>query len=175
LSWRKILFAGNRNLRQGWTEKTNGSILEKRGGAIIYQKILAPIDGSEGSLEALKEALQLAESLGASAHLTVLHVTPPVTINEASLGIDLEELKRDQNQIISTVLDSLFKGRRVSHEVQFLDGDPAQVICQKAKDEQYELIVVGNRGHGLFVELLIGSVSAKVVHHAPCPVLVVRR
>lgn len=53
-------------------------------------------------------------------------------------------------------------------------GRPASVITQVAGERRAELIVVGSRGRGPFSSLLLGSVSAEVVDHAPCPVLVVR-
>ena len=50
-------------------------------------------------------------------------------------------------------------------------GSPATMLMQAAKDA--EMVVVGRRGHGGFVGLLLGSVATQVVHHAPCPVVVV--
>lgn len=57
-------------------------------------------------------------------------------------------------------------------EGKAVQGQPAEVLLQEARDA--DLIVVGNRGHGGFASLLLGSVSHQVVHHAPCPVTVVR-
>ena len=51
------------------------------------------------------------------------------------------------------------------------EGDPASALIDAAQGA--EMLVVGSRGHGGFVGLLLGSVSHKVIHHAPCPVLVV--
>lgn len=56
-----------------------------------------------------------------------------------------------------------------------LDGRPATVIVDEAVASQDELVVVGSRGFGPLRTMLLGSVSAEVVDHAPCPVLVVRR
>jgi nucleotide-binding universal stress UspA family protein len=57
-------------------------------------------------------------------------------------------------------------------EGKAVQGQPAEVLLQEARDA--DLIVVGNRGHGGFASLLLGSVSHQVVQHAPCPVTVVR-
>jgi nucleotide-binding universal stress UspA family protein len=51
-------------------------------------------------------------------------------------------------------------------------GNTAQVLLNAAADA--DLLVVGNHGHGGFARALLGSVSQHCVHHAPCPVLVVR-
>jgi nucleotide-binding universal stress UspA family protein len=61
---------------------------------------------------------------------------------------------------------------RISAEPSF--GDPAEVIITAARDREADLIVVGSRGHGRLVGLLLGSVAQKVVSLAHCPVVVVR-
>lgn len=62
----------------------------------------------------------------------------------------------------------------VEPDLRTEQGDPASVICQVAADEGFDLIVVGSHGAGLVRRLLMGSVSHHVLHHAPCPVMVVR-
>ena len=59
-------------------------------------------------------------------------------------------------------------------EARVVDGEPRHVIAATAREWGADLIVVGARGLGAFGRLLLGSVSTAVVHHAPCPVLVVR-
>jgi nucleotide-binding universal stress UspA family protein len=53
-----------------------------------------------------------------------------------------------------------------------VNGHPAQALIDAANGA--DLLVVGSRGHGTFAEALLGSVSQHCVHHAPCPVLIVR-
>ena len=55
-----------------------------------------------------------------------------------------------------------------------LHGDPAAEICREAEDGGYDLVVIGSHGYGVVKRVLLGSVSHHVLHHAPCPVLVVR-
>jgi len=57
---------------------------------------------------------------------------------------------------------------RVAH------GDPGATICAVAANEGFDVIVVGSHGSGVIRRMLLGSVSHHVLHHAPCPVLVVR-
>ena len=53
-------------------------------------------------------------------------------------------------------------------------GDPAKIIIEHAISNDCDLIVMGSRGRSAFKELLLGSVTLKVAHHAKCPVMVVR-
>ena len=67
-------------------------------------------------------------------------------------------------------------GKRSGVEVTFLiwEGDPGESIVAAAESEGADLVLVGSRGRRTLGRLLMGSVSAHVVQHAPCPVLVVR-
>lgn len=141
----------------------------------MYKKILVPIDGSEQSTYTLQEAIKLASELGGGVQITVLHVTLPIALNELTVCLDIDQLRADSGRAIVAAAEPLFADAPFPHDSVFLDGDPAHLICSKAQSENYDLIVIGNRGHGLFRELLLGSVSHKVVQHAHCPVLVVRR
>jgi len=61
---------------------------------------------------------------------------------------------------------------RVTRRVE--GGDAGPMITWVAEHEQSDVIVVGSHGHGVLKRMLMGSVSAHVIHHAPCPVLLVR-
>ncbi|MCI0584083.1 MAG: universal stress protein [Chloroflexi bacterium] len=63
-------------------------------------------------------------------------------------------------------------GRRIERLI--LRGRPASAIVEEALAWKADLVVLGNRGHGPIASMVLGSVSAEVVDHAPCPVLVVR-
>jgi nucleotide-binding universal stress UspA family protein len=62
----------------------------------------------------------------------------------------------------------------VSINIMMHQGDPAQIIIELSKKNEYDLIIMGTRGRTSFQELLLGSVSLKVLHHASCPVMVVQ-
>jgi nucleotide-binding universal stress UspA family protein len=51
-------------------------------------------------------------------------------------------------------------------------GEPAEQIVAEAADGSYDIVIVGSRGRGAMGRLVLGSVSAEVIAHAPCPVLV---
>jgi nucleotide-binding universal stress UspA family protein len=63
----------------------------------------------------------------------------------------------------------------VAIETHTIVGDPAWDICRVAEREATDLIVMGSHGHMGLAHVLLGSVAERVVQHAPCPVLVVRR
>lgn len=85
---------------------------------------------------------------------------------EGALLADLQEMMR-----------SAAAPLRVGHrqvDTRVVRGRPASALLDEAQALQPDLIVIGNRGHGPFATLLLGSVSTEVVDHAPCPVLVAR-
>ena len=63
-------------------------------------------------------------------------------------------------------------GGTVARRIEY--GDAAAEICRVAEDEGFDVIVVGSHGSGFVKRVFLGSVSQHLLHHAPCPVLVVR-
>jgi nucleotide-binding universal stress UspA family protein len=119
------------------------------------RQILCPIDFSETSAGALSYATALATGHG--AQLTVLHVTG---------GADgvLPEMGRSIEQAGATAL----KPARLVEE-----GRPHQAIVNRAAALRVDLLVMGTHGRSGFNRLFLGSVTEKVLHTAPCPVLTV--
>jgi nucleotide-binding universal stress UspA family protein len=138
------------------------------------RKILVPIDGSEGSSLALEKALALARALSAEVigleviedegPLPTKHEAPPSGRTRTDW---LAEERFEKARELLARASAPFR-RRVE------EGYPADVICQVAEAEGADLVVMGSRGLGPVARFLIGSVSDKVVRHAPCSVLVVR-
>lgn len=62
----------------------------------------------------------------------------------------------------------------IQTEFTQITGSPSSTICEFARSCRANVVVIGRRGHSGFQELLLGSVSNYVVHHAPCPVLLVQ-
>lgn len=92
---------------------------------------------------------------------------PP--IDEATIA----GLRENAEAVVSEAIAEVHELQpSVACEGEAREGQPAEVLLAEARNAS--LIVVGNRGHGGFVSLLLGSVSQQVVHHAGCPVLVVR-
>ncbi len=136
--------------------------------------ILVPVDGSTGAAHAAKLAGQLAGAQG--AEVVLLHVYD--LHSAATMG--LVALSSDQLESVkSEVARSSFEGAKkqlglAPRECKVALGDPAQHIVEVARSIRADMIVMGSRGRSQVQELLLGSVSNKVVHHAPCPVTIVR-
>lgn len=134
-------------------------------------RIVVGVDGSAASVRALQQAVDLARAL--SADVDAVH-TWQVTYGATELSlmpaVPVTEIQEGAEQALARVIDSVdAHGVRVTPIVT--EGDPASTLLDAAAGA--DMLVVGSRGHGGFVGLLLGSVSHKVIHHATCPVLVV--
>jgi nucleotide-binding universal stress UspA family protein len=145
--------------------------------------ILVGVDGSAPSLRAVQFAADLASKYDAELILmTIVHRLSPELEPEVEQYAQVEHIAVPEARIAFTAADNVLgharteavaKGAtRVSAEPCF--GDPAREIINAARDRGADLIVVGSRGHGRLVGLLLGSVAQKVVSLAHCPVVVVR-
>jgi nucleotide-binding universal stress UspA family protein len=130
-------------------------------------KMLVAFDALEHSAFALERAAEIATDEG--AQVTVIGVVPPDargTKSGGHLGLaphadaDIEYAQK------------LLADRGIEALGEVAHGDPADEIVRFARAGDFDLIVVGTRELGTIVGRLLGSVSRKVVQHAPCPVVV---
>lgn len=134
--------------------------------------ILVAVDGSQYGLEAVKAAAKLAAERGIEK-VTLINVIPVVysTMGPTPVAAPPEHVEA------WGVFDEprkLLAASGVKAELLLRVGDPAQEIVQAAKEGGFDLIVVGHRGLSPVKAFLLGSVSERVVAHAPCSILVVR-
>src|SRR3954471_19637283 len=144
-------------------------------------RILVATDGSQFAEHAAREAVRL---FGSDHEYTVLSVAPgalaggAVAITptaEVALAPEaweeIEEASKQSAHDFADTIAAVIGGepRRI-----VVPGDPAETICLVAAETKADVVVIGSRGAGLLTRMLTGSVSTHVVHHAPCPVLVVR-
>lgn len=145
------------------------------------KKILLATDGSEHSLHAARMLGDLI-ACQEEAQVTVLHVAHvPESFyvtdengNKITPEVPMDiMIRRSAETILRRTLSALgLPENRTVVEVQV--GDPAEEIVDLARLEGYDMVVMGSRGLSHVRELLMGSVSHKVLHTAPCPVLIVR-
>ena len=138
-----------------------------------WKRIGCAVDLSDGSLVALAEAEALAGRFG--AELVLFHVVewpagseipPPASAIEAMRQELAEKLERSRASAEKVL------GRPV--EAALLDGPAAPEIARAAAERKLDLLVTGTHGRRGFRHLVLGSVAERLVHLAPCSVLVVR-
>jgi nucleotide-binding universal stress UspA family protein len=141
----------------------------------VFTNVLVPVDGSDNSYRALDAALLLTEKLGSS--ITVVNVIEqvPIThIESEKLLSELLEAYKKENQEILSKCSNIATEKGLSIQTLLLQGNPASVILDYSKKEKFDLVIVGSRGMGKFKQLILGSVSSKIVHHSPCAILLIR-
>jgi nucleotide-binding universal stress UspA family protein len=125
------------------------------------KKILFPVDFSERCTAAARMAETFTGHF--QAELTLAHVVEPLTYNDISIDINAV----GERQLSGYLVDELkhFDVQRV-----LLTGDPASQIVDYAQSQNFDLIMLPTHGYGTFRRLILGSVTAKILHDALCPV-----
>ncbi|WP_239587801.1 universal stress protein [Bacillus pakistanensis] len=137
------------------------------------EKILLASDGSQHSRKAAEHAVKILKGQK-SYTLNVVHVVDyEASKHDAWLGIDPNQLQRERDKKLSPV-SIILDENDIEYVVEILKGDPAEEIISKAQEANADLIVMGSRGLNAIQELVLGSVSHKVVQKADRPVLVVK-
>ena len=146
------------------------------GNSGTAPRIVAGVDGSESSLAALRWAVRQAELTGATVEAVIAWHYPvlPVPVGPAPAAvIDSAEFEKAADKTVAEAIHGVASsGGKVQVSAQVREGNAAQVLIDAAAGA--DLLVVGSRGHGGFTEALLGSVSQHCVHHAPCPVVILR-
>jgi nucleotide-binding universal stress UspA family protein len=136
-----------------------------------FQKILFPIDLSDSCNAAAPLVETMAKKF--QAQLTLLHVLEmPPTYATDWYGymalIDTDAIRNARINEVDSYLTDKFKGLDVRRVVE--EGDAAHLITNYAQEHGADLIMMPTHGYGTFRSLLLGSVTAKVLHDAACPV-----
>ena len=144
----------------------------------MFNKILVPVDGSEVSNKAIDVARKMIEE-GSAKEVTILHVLQPSEVmpfNGLNMPVDYPQFYEELNKVAQQVLKNAEQrmNQKDQTRIQLEYGPPAEIVCKKAEQDGYDLIIIGNRGLNRLQRVLMGSVSSKVVTLAPCPVLVVK-
>jgi nucleotide-binding universal stress UspA family protein len=141
------------------------------------QRIVVGVDGSETSRQALRWAASEAEAHDAELHVVCAWDVPAMG-GSAGMGAgwnipDSDELREAAQSLVSNVVEEeLGSNPPAKVRPSIGRGSTANVLLEAS--EGADMLVVGSRGLGGFTGLLLGSVSSKMAHHAPCPVVIVR-
>jgi nucleotide-binding universal stress UspA family protein len=137
-------------------------------------KVLVAHDGSEQADKALKKAVDIA--LISKASIFVISVVPDLCMMEISDDDckNMYKIMTDEAEKRLAALKSDLSKKGVEMETAVKFGNAADTIISTCTDKKADLIVVGSHGRHGAKKFLLGSVSSKVVEHAPCDVLVVK-
>ena len=138
--------------------------------------ILLATDGSRSAQEATKTAVELAKAT-ARPLVVVTAWRVPVSAFGPGLEATLPEIaEHEEARAREALADAVNEAGSAGLDVRGVlrEGDPVDEICAAASEAHAALIVIGAHGWGRLRRLVFGSVSNGVLHHAPCPVVVVR-
>jgi nucleotide-binding universal stress UspA family protein len=139
------------------------------------ESMVVGTDGSPSAEAAVRRAVEAAKGSGALVHLVTVY--PDVPAYRERIGSSAKRDAIDLREVADSVLARAteeFASQGVEVETHAQEGDPAQAIIEVAQEQNADLIVVGARGLTGLQRFLLGSVSSKLAHHAPCTVMIVR-
>ena len=141
----------------------------------MYGKILVAIDSTPESTDVLAQASGLALATGSEVH--VLHVLGIEVLGGfgGAAGVIEDETEQEAQQLVKTAVDGLVAAgvTATGTSVEMARETIAEEIRIQVKETGAGLLIMGARRHGALGALFLGSVSDGVVHHAPCPLLLV--
>jgi nucleotide-binding universal stress UspA family protein len=147
-------------------------------GAMIAS-IVVGTDGSSTAGEAVRQATELAKSMGARMHLVSAYEPVPegrLRDERQQVPDDMQWMINPREDVEATLKEASesLSGDGLDVQTYAREGDPADAILDVAEEQGADLIVVGNKGMTGAKRFLLGSVPNKVSHHAPCSVMIIR-
>lgn len=145
----------------------------------VFGSIVVGTDGSDTASEAVRQATELAQRVGAKLHLVSAYEPVPegrLRDERQQVPDDLQFMvnpREDVNGLLGQAGDHI-QQLGIEVETHAREGDPADAILDVAEEQKAGLIVVGNKGMTGAKRFLLGSVPNKVSHHAPCSVMIIR-
>jgi len=147
---------------------------------MLYKNILVAYDGSDHAKAALKQAIALAEAGGdCKIHIATFYdigyePAEPGAIfaSDSGKSRSLDDMKADVEKKLAAAAAAIPEG--IERDYHFEFGKPGPHLVQVAEEEKCDLIIVGSRGRDFFQEMVLGSVSSYVAHHAKCIVMIVK-
>jgi len=134
--------------------------------------IILATDGSPSAADATQQAVELARSTGAKLFVISVWHAGSTTYSTVALP-ESKRIAKEQACDAAGAAVEAARAAGIEAESFVLEGDAVERICASAADTGASLLVVGSHGFGPVRRLVFGSVSTALLHHAPCPVLVV--
>jgi len=139
-----------------------------------FHKILVGIDGSEGSKKALVAAIAIAKRFQAELHSISVKERPSPYV--ATVGEVMEE-QEEVNKFFARVTEEALdwaQGEGIDLRCEVRSGHQVQVIIEFAREQHFDLLVIGFMGHSRLFGRIWGGTSQNLMKTAPCSVLVVK-
>lgn len=144
----------------------------------MFKRIVVGTDGSETAQEAVRQAVDLAKSTGASLDLVSAYggetASGGTRLDHVERPADVPETAREAVNFALDTAAGIAKKEGVEVQAHAEEGDPADALISAAERLHADVIVVGNKGMTGARRFLLGSVPNKVSHHAPCSVFIIR-
>jgi nucleotide-binding universal stress UspA family protein len=144
------------------------------GTQFSSSRIVVGVDGSDSSKDALRWAVRQAELTGSSIDAVIAWHYPVIMggygYGPAAAVVDFAEIAA--KTLADAIANAVDPASRVLIATSVVEGNAAQVLLKASAGA--DLLIVGSRGHGGFTGALLGSVSQHCVHHATCPLVIVR-
>lgn len=141
----------------------------------MFKHILLATDGSPHAERAAEAAIGLMLELP-KAEITIVHVSSdaPSRSDLVHANFNVKRLLESEAHREITKTENAFKDAKIPFTLKVALGDAADQIVEISKREKHDLIIMGSRGLGMVSEVIMGSVSRKVLHQAKCPVMIVK-
>ena len=136
-----------------------------------FRTVLLATDLTPASAEATERAIELSARL--DARLLIVNVMDSRRLVGGGSHERIDQARAEREAVLLEVVRTA-RAAGASAEFLIWTGDPGNALVSAAEAEHADLLVVGTRGRSGAERMLLGSVSDHLVHHAGCPVLVVR-
>lgn len=139
----------------------------------MYPHILVAVDGSDNAFRAAQEAIKIAK-LSKACMVEIVYVVNVEKVKNELLRAGSPETMELARQRKIAPVEQALRAAQVPFQTTILKGEPGPEIVRYANEKQVDLVVIGSRGLNRFQEMVLGSVSHKVMKRVQCPALVVK-
>jgi len=139
----------------------------------MFNNILVAFDGSDSALRALAHALDLGRLANAPVAIVAIAEIPNYADSRLEVNGELDNERHHMHKLVKDVLKRVkTEGVTISTEVRI--GHPSNVIRKMVADGNYDLIVLGDKGHSTLVSMFLGTTAYNISRKVPCSVLLVK-
>ena len=140
----------------------------------MLSKLLVPVDGSKTLFTPLTTQFTLQKTDANITAMNVIENPPTVYVESQKAANDLLAKFREESANILDKCKQIAEKNDVKIETVMGEGDAASTIVGYAQKGDFDTVIIGRRGLGRFKEMMLGSISNKVLHHAKCTVMIVK-